>query len=100
MSCNVCRDIYDNEKSTTGDELVVNEMSYGENIRFRDVRLYPELCKALDRCKINNRDACLIVNAVLKDFNLLTAQTAIDLEKFIVKKFLDWKKILSSKLLT
>jgi hypothetical protein len=36
------------------------------------------LCKALDRCKISNRDACLVVNAVLKDLNLLSAETAID----------------------
>ena len=56
----------------------VNEMSDDENIRLRNVRLYPELCKALDRCKISSRGGCLIVNAVLKDFNLLTPQTSID----------------------
>jgi len=42
---------------------------------------YPELCKAVDRCKLSNRDACLIVNAVLKDLNMMTSSTALDPSK-------------------
>ena len=41
---------------------------------------YKELCKAVDRCKVN-RDACLIVNAVFKDLNMLSPATAIDPSK-------------------
>ena len=37
-----------------------------------------ELCKAVDCCKVSNQDACLIVNAVLKDLNMLSPATMID----------------------
>jgi hypothetical protein len=47
----------------------------------RNTNEYPELCKAMDRCKISNRDACLILNAMLKDMNLLTPRNAIDHSK-------------------
>ena len=60
------------------DEVLVDEMSSDEEIQVRNVKHYPELCKAVDRCKISNRDACLIVNAVLKDLSLLTTETVID----------------------
>ena len=50
---------------------------------------HKELCKAVDRCKVSNRDACLIVNAVLKDLNnivrsgdSMSPATAIDPAKF------------------
>jgi len=69
-----------NEKSTTENELVVNEMSDYENIRFRNVWLCAE-------CKISNRDFCLIVNAILKDFYLLTAQTVTDPAKIRRQRF-------------
>ena len=39
---------------------------------------YKELCKAVDYCKVSIRGACLIVNAVLKDLNMLFPATAID----------------------
>ena len=65
-----------------GDEVLEHEISSGESddgvAAPRNMKQYPELCKALDRCKISNRDACLVVNAVLKDMKLLSAETAID----------------------
>ena len=39
---------------------------------------YKELCETVDRYKVSNRDACLIVNAVLKDLNMLSPAKAID----------------------
>ena len=71
-------EISDDEKLTTDEELIFGEVSSDEEIQVRNVKQYPELCKAVDRCKISNRDACLIANAVLKDLCLLTAETAID----------------------
>ena len=66
----------------TGDDVLGCEISSGESddgaVAVRNMKQYPQLCKALDRCKISNRDACLVVNAVLKDMNLLSAETAID----------------------
>ena len=53
--------------------------------------LYPELCKAVKRCKASNRDACLIVNAALKDLNLLTESTTIDPRKLRRQRVL-WRK--------
>jgi hypothetical protein len=44
----------------------------------RNLKKYPELCKAVDRCKVSNRDACLLANALLKDLELLSPATAID----------------------
>ena len=38
--------------------------------------VYPELCKAIDRANVSNRDACLIANAVLKDLGLLSPDIA------------------------
>jgi hypothetical protein len=64
--------------SITDEEHVGDEVSSDEEIQVRNVKQYPELCKAVDRCKISNRDACLIANAVMKDLSLLTAETAID----------------------
>ena len=43
----------------------------------RNTIQYPELCKAADRCNISTRDACLIVNAALKDLGLLTYSNTI-----------------------
>src|SRR5579872_59989 len=42
---------------------------------------YPELCKAVERCKVSNRDACIIVNAVLKDMHAFSPKTIIDPSK-------------------
>ena len=55
-----------------------NEMSSDEEMKVYNTKQYPELCKAMDRCKISNRDACLIANAVLKDLDLITPENAID----------------------
>jgi len=71
-------EVSDHEKSTTDDEFIVGAMSSDEEPEIRNHRQYPELCKAMDRCKISNRDACLIANAILKDLSLLTEKSAID----------------------
>ena len=71
-------EISDEEEFTTDEEISVDEISSDEDITVRNLKQYPELCKAVDRCKISNRDACLIANVILKDFSLLTAETAID----------------------
>jgi len=42
---------------------------------------YPELCKAVERCKVSNRDACILVNAVLKDMHAFSPKTIIDPSK-------------------
>lgn len=52
----------------TGDDVLGCEIFSGESddgavIAVKNMKHYPELCKALDRCKISNRDACLVVNA-------------------------------------
>ena len=52
---------------------------------------YPELCKAIERCKVSNRQACIIANAVLKDLNLLTSQITIDPAK-IQRQRKYWRK--------
>ena len=57
---------------------------------------YPELCKAIDRCKVSNRDACIIANAVLKDLDLLTPQTTVDPAK-IQRQRKYWRKQESEK---
>ena len=56
----------------------MGEVPSDEESQVRNVKQYPELCRVVDRCKVSNRDACLIANAVLKDLSLLTAETAID----------------------
>ena len=60
--------------------------------------LYPELCKAIDRCKVSNRDACLIVNAALKDLNLLSDSTIIDPRKLRRQRDVWRKKEISEHL--
>ena len=42
---------------------------------------YPELCRAVDRANVSNRDTVLIVNAVLKDLGLLTPENALQPSK-------------------
>ena len=42
---------------------------------------YPELCRAIERSNVSNRDACLIINAALKDLGLLSWRNAIDPSK-------------------
>lgn len=51
---------------------------------------YPELCKAIDRCKVSNRDTCIIVNAVLKDMNIFSPKTVIDPAKLRRQRLL-WR---------
>lgn len=52
---------------------------------------YPELCKAIERSKVSNRQACIIANALLKDLKLLTPQTIIDPAK-IQRQRRYWRK--------
>ena len=74
-------EISNDDKRSTDEELVFSDVSSEEDISVRNTKEYPELCKAVDRCKISNRDACVIVNAVLKDISVLTTDTAIDAAK-------------------
>lgn len=55
-----------------------NESDTDYHVTYRNTHEYPELCKAMDRCKISNRNACLIANAMLKDLGILTPVNAID----------------------
>lgn len=92
----------DNELSDDDDDDVLNaefnviEMSSddadSDNPSPRNTKQYPELCKALDRCKISNRHACLVVNAVLKDLNQLSGETAIDPAKLRRQRIVHRKK--------
>jgi len=40
----------DNKKLITDEELLVDEVSSDEELQVRNVKQYPELCKAVDRC--------------------------------------------------
>lgn len=61
------------------DELSERELSDDDECgTVQNRNRYEELCKAVDRCKISNRDTCIIVNAVLKDLNMLSSSTIID----------------------
>ena len=55
-----------------------NEMPSEEEIKVYNTKQYPELCKAMDRCKISNKNACLIANAVLKDLDLITSEKYVE----------------------
>lgn len=65
--------ILDEEYASSENE-ISSEGKY-ESVQNRNK--YQELCKAVDRCKMSNRDACLIVNAVLKDLNMLSSSTIL-----------------------
>ena len=52
---------------------------------------YPELCKAIDRANVSNRDACLIANAVLKDLGLLSPENALHPSKLRHQRAV-WRK--------
>ena len=52
---------------------------------------YPELCKAIDRANVSNRDACLIANAVLKDLGLLSSKNALHPSKLRRQRSV-WRK--------
>lgn len=87
-------------QSNTGDDVSGCEISNSDSddcaVAVRNMKQYPELCKALDRCKISNRDACLVVNAVLKDMNLLSAETAVDPAKLRRQRSIWRQKIVST----
>jgi hypothetical protein len=71
--------ISDDLANDTNDDFIeCDSESSDDNVLPRNTHKYSELCKAMDRCKISNRDACLIVNAMLKDLDLLRSDTAID----------------------
>ena len=63
----------------------------GECSSVQNRNKYKELCKAVDRCKISNRDACLIANAVIKDLNMLSPATVIDPAK-LRRQRIFWRK--------
>ncbi|KAK0041400.1 hypothetical protein Bpfe_029201 [Biomphalaria pfeifferi] len=61
------------------DDVVHSDDNDDQEIKaVRNTLQYPELCRSLDRCKASNRDACLIVNSLLKDLNLLTAESCVN----------------------
>ena len=69
----------DNESSISREFSVTDDSdSDEEETVHRNRKQYPELCRAVDRCKISNRDTCLIVNAALKDLGILSAENCID----------------------
>jgi hypothetical protein len=71
------------EESDDDEKLVLSDdcCSDDEEVTVRNRKQYPELCKVVERCKVSNRDACLIANAVLKDMGLLSAENCIDAAK-------------------
>ena len=70
------------EEDSDGDtSMFLSDQSSDDSFSQQNRYKYPELCKVLDRCKISNRDACMIANAVLKDLNLLTSKNIIDPSK-------------------
>ena len=63
------------------DSMFLSDQSIDDSLSLQNRYNYPELCKALDRFKINNRGTCIIRNAVLRDLKLLTSETLIDPSK-------------------
>lgn len=81
------------DSAQTDDSFDEQDLSSDDGGTMDQNRLqYPELCKAIDRCKVSNRDACMIVNAVLKDMNLFSPKTIIDPAKLRRQRQL-WRKI-------
>jgi hypothetical protein len=68
----------DESKDKLDNSTESSESSVEECHEFQNRRHYPELSKAVDRCGVSNRDTCLLVNAFLKDMELLSSQTIID----------------------
>jgi hypothetical protein len=71
----------DRDMLHSDDSMFLSDQSSDDSLSQQNRNKYPELCKVLDRCKISNRDACMIANAVLKDLNLLKSETIIDPSK-------------------
>lgn len=74
----------DEEKNVSDKDKDEEESSYEgsvDNKHFQNRLQYPELCKVLDRTNTSNRDACLIVNALLKDLGILSHSNALDPSK-------------------
>lgn len=86
----VQQDVPDQDTSDEDVELDTLNVSDNEIKSCQNRTKYPELSKALDRCKVSNRKASLIVNAVLKDLNLLTELTALDQNK-IQRERIYWR---------
>lgn len=85
---NVCGDTDGDENSDDDDartekavNVLISEQSSDESVSVQNRNKYPALCKAIDRCKISNRDACMIANAVLQDLNLLSDENMLDPSK-------------------
>ena len=75
---------YETEEDIDEDEHNTSESNYTseeETVSVQNRNKYKELCKAVDRCNISNRDTCLIVNAVLKDLSMLSSATILDPSK-------------------
>lgn len=68
------------EDSTT-EELFFSETEETNEYNTQNRNQYPELCKALERTNVSNRNACLIINAALKDLGLLSPSNAVDSSK-------------------
>lgn len=54
-----------------------SDSEYYDTINDQNRHQYPELCKAVDRANVSNRDACLIANAVLKDLGILRPENTL-----------------------
>ena len=83
---------YETEEDIDEDERNTYESNYTseeETVSVQNRNKYKELCKAVDRCKISNRDTCLIVNAVLKDLSMLSSATILDPSKLRRQEFLE-----------
>lgn len=61
----------------TGEQSDDNDSTESEEGAQQNRHQFPELCKAVDRANVSNRDACLIANAVLKDLGILSPQNAL-----------------------
>ena len=42
------------------DSMLLSDQSIDDSFSLQNRYKYPELCKALERCKISNREACII----------------------------------------
>lgn len=84
QGCNTSLEVQEGPSATSDDESSCkmseesddSEDFDGSNLP-QNRNQYPELSKAVDRAKVSNRDACLIVNAILKDLGMLTSENTL-----------------------
>jgi hypothetical protein len=84
-------DVSDDPESSDYELQGSDESSNEECDLIRNRYQYPELSKAVDRCRVSNRDACLIANAVLRDMKLLSSANTIDPAKLRRQRIL-WRE--------